>query len=678
VNLRRSPAARRAEEPTDGPPVSLPPPAAPADLGDRPPAKEFDYRPALDGLRAVAVIAVIAYHLDRAEGGFLGVDLFFVLSGYLITGLLVAEFQRAGRIAIPEFWARRVRRLYPALLLAVAAVLAYAAFVATPLEQWSLRSDAISSLFYFANWHFIFADQSYFAQFADPSPLRHFWSLAIEEQFYLVWPAALAGLLWLRRGRVGLLVGVIIVGAIASIAVQALLWNAADPSRAYYSTFARAHELLIGALLAVYLQQRGEVRRPRLTIIVTAAAAVAVIVAFAVASDTAGSYYHGGSVLFCLAVAALIAGVEQRGANPIRDALSVAPARYVGRISYSLYLWHWPVILWVTTARVGLSGVALDGLQLVLMFALASASTLFVEEPIRRPGTLRRWLVPRRLALLLPAVSACMVAATFVATRNAESAPGDEYVTVTTPGKRPLTKVPSSVPVAAVFGDSIPRALEPALAAAAERRRWVLVNAAVDGCGIADDVVWANETGDVAYWQDICETVAYPDERQVITQYDPDVVIWYSNTENSEFLVDGAVVQPDTPEHESNLRVAMEAAHDHLTAGGAKLVLVGVAPHSPPLRGCEDAQGVDQCANVEDFNATLPYVNAQLKWLAERHSDTTLISLVDLFCPSGPPCPSEIDGLTVRPDGTHFSDGFAPLIANALLARTASTVPPGG
>ncbi|MEO7198003.1 MAG: acyltransferase family protein [Solirubrobacterales bacterium] len=635
----------------------------------------FFYRPALDGLRALAVVAVIGYHLDYgiAKGGFLGVDLFFVLSGYLITSLLVAECTTRGRISISSFWARRVRRLLPGLIPPLLAVLLYAAVVADPLTQWSLRLDAFASLFYFANWHFIFSDQSYFAQYADPSPLRHFWSLAIEEQFYLVWPGLVAVLLWLGRPRVRFLAAAALLGTFASVAAMALLWSANDPSPAYYSTFSRAHELLVGALLALLLSRnatRAAASRMRgwSPAVVGISASLAVLLAFGIANDQTSAYYYGGSMAFCLAVALLIAAVERPGLNPVRDALSVSPARYVGRISYSLYLWHWPVIIWLNEDRVPLSGAALDGLRIAVMVSLAALSTHLLEEPIRR-GEIRDYLTPRRLVFAVPALSGLVVLAIIGATRGAQSPESATYVTVTAPAGVADSKSSGDPPVIALFGDSVPRLLEPALTTVAESGRSIVINAAVTGCAVTEGLQ-ADTSGEVVPWQQTCETTAWPNQARVIDRYNPDVVVWYSATENTPRIIDGESFPPGTAAHREDLRAALEVAYERLTARGATLIVVRVPLHGIPPEGCESLEQSERCATDEAANATVPYINAQLEWLANRHSaDTRLISLDDVFCPSGSPCPSEIDGLPVRPDGSHFSPEFAPQVARALLDR---------
>ena len=214
---------------------------------------EEEYRPALDGLRAIAVLSVIAYHFGYTwlPGGFLGVDIFFVLSGYLITSLLVREYEATRRIKLGEFWARRARRLLPALLLLLVSVSLWVYWYA-PVETWmARRRDLLWTLFYGANWHFIETSQDYFAKYTGTSPLLHTWSLAIEEQFYFLWPLAFFAMARVVRSRRWVMVAVCIVAAIASATRMATLYGSAGLSRAYYGTDGRAQELLVGVALAL-------------------------------------------------------------------------------------------------------------------------------------------------------------------------------------------------------------------------------------------------------------------------------------------------------------------------------------------------------------------------------------------------------------------------------------------
>src|SRR5580698_11119409 len=232
------------------------------DTAATPTAVTGRHLPALNGLRALAVVGVVAYHLQLgwASGGYLGVDLFFVLSGFLISTLLLEEWNRSGRVDLGAFWARRAKRLLPALFLVVAALALYLIFNgifggpgANGLVDLSgLRGDAIWTLLYANNWHLIYAHQSYFAQFSTPSPLQHTWSLAIEEQFYLVWPLVLLLLLRFAR-RSWRTAGVILtvsLGLLSSILMAVLFHPGVDPSRIYYGTDTRLFDLMAGATVA--------------------------------------------------------------------------------------------------------------------------------------------------------------------------------------------------------------------------------------------------------------------------------------------------------------------------------------------------------------------------------------------------------------------------------------------
>ena len=242
-------------------------------------ARRARYVPALDGLRALAILAVLAFHggMPWATGGFLGVDAFFVLSGYLITSLLLAEWEQSGRIDLPSFWKRRARRLLPALLLMVAAITLGARTLLPAEELRLLRGDGLAALFYVANWRMILRGGDYFAQTASPSPLEHTWSLGIEEQFYLAWPLLVAALLvgtvaaGARRAALRRATLLCAIGVAVSTVLLAALYRAEDPGRAYYGTDTRGASLLIGAGLAILLARHwtraarnrpGRYRRP--------------------------------------------------------------------------------------------------------------------------------------------------------------------------------------------------------------------------------------------------------------------------------------------------------------------------------------------------------------------------------------------------------------------------------
>jgi peptidoglycan/LPS O-acetylase OafA/YrhL len=345
--------------------------------------------PGIDALRAVAVLAVFGYHagLRWMPGGFLGVDVFFVISGYLITSLLLAEYRRGGHIRVGRFWARRARRLLPAVGVLVAVTMVVAAIV-EPDRVGQLRGDAVSSLFYFANWHFIFEHQSYFDQFQRPSLFRHLWSLSVEEQFYLFWPLAFAAGMKLF-GRRRLIFGVL-AGALASVALAWILFNPDDASRVYYGTDTHAVGLLGGVALALAWSpwdlRRGIPGRwtgPILDTVGVLALAYLVL-AFLRVHDYDLALFHGGYVWLALFTALLI-GVLAHPAARLGGLLAQPPMTWLGLRSYSFFLWHWPVLALTRPGiDVSLPRGILIPLQLLATLALAELSYRYVETPFRR------------------------------------------------------------------------------------------------------------------------------------------------------------------------------------------------------------------------------------------------------------------------------------------------------
>jgi len=354
------------------------------------------YLPGLDGLRAVAVMAVLLYHGEVAqlEGGFLGVEVFFVISGYLITALLLAERKNSGSIDLGRFWIRRARRLLPALflLLAVTAVLAV---VFLPDEVASLRGDIVSAFAYVANWNFIFTAKSYFEQTGRPSLVKHLWSLAVEEQFYLIWPVLFT--VGMRKlGRKGLLYAVL-AGAVLSTVLMAVLFDPnGDPSRVYYGTDTRAAGLLVGVALAfVWSPWRLHRNITRSAVVVLDAAGAVGLVLLGLMLMNTGEFesalYRGGFLRLSLVTALVIAVVVHPAAH-LGSLLGIRPLRWIGLRSYGIYLWHWPVFqLTRPELDVSLSGFPLLALRLVLTFAIAEASFRFVEMPVRTGALGRRW-----------------------------------------------------------------------------------------------------------------------------------------------------------------------------------------------------------------------------------------------------------------------------------------------
>jgi len=361
------------------------------------------YRPALDGLRALAVIAVFAYHAEGgwARAGFLGVDVFFVLSGYLITALLLAERRREGRIDLRRFWLRRARRLLPAVLVMLAAV-AVAVPLLAPDQASRIRADLLAALGYVSNWWLIVGEQSYFEAAGRPPLLQHLWSLAVEEQFYLLWPPVLA--LAVRHRPHRRMVKPLLVAAAASAVLMAVLFRPyADPSRVYYGTDTRAVALLLGAALAAATtrwQLVDQLRRAGRGIL--EAAGILGLAGLGWAIATVNEFdpwlYRGGFTAVAVAAAGVVAASARPGPPLLLGrVLGARPLVWIGRRSYGIYLWFWPVLM-VTRPDldVPVHGAPLLALRAALTVALAALSYRFVELPARRGALGRVWADVKR------------------------------------------------------------------------------------------------------------------------------------------------------------------------------------------------------------------------------------------------------------------------------------------
>ena len=374
------------------------------------------YRPGVDGIRALAVAAVLWFHLDRLPGGNLGVDAFFVVSGWLITWKLLAQADRDGRIALVPFWSARVRRLLPASLAVLAAIA-----IAWPLagiDVPSLRRDLLFAAGWASNWGTISGGGDYWARFGEPSPVTHFWSLAIEEQFYLVWPLVLAVVvLTVRRHRV--VVGAIsLAAAVASVVVMQLVYDPTDPTATYMNTFARAHSLLVGAAAAAFTvtladgRLRGGAIARRLAP-VGAVGALAIVAAVSAAGARSRNdwMFAWGFPLFAVAMVPVVVAAADGAAERV---LAARPMRWVADRSYGLYLWHWPVFLLLTPDRLGVDDGALpralvDVLRVAVSVVLSDLSLRWLETPVRRRRRFRSWRAPVAAAGALTAVAVLAV-----------------------------------------------------------------------------------------------------------------------------------------------------------------------------------------------------------------------------------------------------------------------------
>ncbi|MET1247737.1 acyltransferase family protein [Sporolactobacillus sp. STCC-11] len=348
------------------------------------------YMGGLDGLRALSVLAVIAYHMNLpwAGGGFLGVGIFFVLSGYLITDLLIQEWNDTHTINLINFWTRRAKRLLPAMISVVIVVICYVLVFHRSLlqETWM---DARAALFYFSNWWSIFHQQSYFDSFANPSLLKHFWSLAVEEQFYLIWPLLVLLVLRLSKSVKLLYVMTLLLAATSIIGMGLLYQSGTDPSRVYYGTDTRAFALLFGAILACiwpsqHLSAKGNKAVGIFLDSVGTLALIFLLLCLSYVNQFEEFLYSGGLALFSLVAVVLISALAHPS-TLLGKWLGIKPLRWIGARSYGMYLWHYPIIQLTTPAAQANEIQPLRiAIQLTLIVVVSALSYHFIEDPIRR------------------------------------------------------------------------------------------------------------------------------------------------------------------------------------------------------------------------------------------------------------------------------------------------------
>jgi peptidoglycan/LPS O-acetylase OafA/YrhL len=630
-----------------------------------PSTPSIPYQPALDGLRGVAVLAVLAYHGGATwmRGGFLGVDLFFVLSGYLITTLLLVEWGRHGRIDLRAFWVRRARRLLPALALVLVGIAVYAVAVAKASQLERIRDDGLAAIGYVANWRFVLSDQSYFEQFAVPSPFRHMWSLAIEEQFYLLWPFLVLALVrW--RPKLRLVIHIFVIGSLASAALMAALYTSgSDPSRVYYGTDTRAQALLAGAALAAVLlrqrTRRGAPPRSAPWVRAGLVGSVVLLVMLVATRDTSEWMYRGGYLVAAVAGALVIAAAVQPRRNLLRSALSPAPLRAVGRVSYGLYLWHWPVYLTMTEDRTGLGGTALLVARIAVSAGFAVASYALVEVPVRR-GEWR--LTARRAVVVVPGVAAAF-AVLFVLVPVVRGVPDDRAVAAagvatTAPG------TPAPVPARVlVVGDSVAKTLGDGFDRGSHAAGVELFNRGQLACGLAQRAV-IEHGGRSAATEPACDD--WPAQwRGFVAETSPVVsIVVFDVFVVQDLEVDGAKLAFGTRKSDRYLLGQLDRGVDILRAGGSKVVLL-TAPynHRPEVVGQPSQWDEDDPARIDHWNALLA------RYVKDRaDAEVAVVDLNAYLSPDGR-YTNTLHGVELRYDGVHFHPDAAELIFQWLLPQ---------
>ncbi len=640
------------------------------------------FRPDVQGLRAVAVVLVVLFHanIPGLRGGYVGVDVFFVISGFVITGVLLRERDRAGSTSLLHFYTRRIRRILPAASLVIIASVVAAYVLLGSVSGNQNAIDARWASVFLINIHFAATGTNYLASQMPPSVLQNYWSLAVEEQFYLVYPALIlvvAGISLrssLRR-RIGWVLGV----AIAASFVWSIVQTSNNPTAAFFSPLPRVWELALGGLVAV-----SAIQLRRLPAAVAGGLSWLGLGGILLASVafSAATPYPGWRVALPVCGAALvIAGGTVNPAHGVERLLGLRPFQWMGLISFSLYLWHWP-ILQIATQRRGVATLPTwDNVFLLLgSVVLAALTYRIIENPVRHS----RFLVSRRWASLV--LGLCLVAATLtVATVELNQHPGgalaDNGLTgavmgdaCPSPSSHEVKTLMGTGPGTShqivarvmVVGDSTACTMLPGLEAVAAPAGVEIENAAVVGCGVVSGEIAPDYTNgvNVNVLSSKCSAAASTQFRRALRSGSPNVVLWGSSWEREGLVVGhGAqrkVLDPGSAQWYSVLTQRMSERLKEFTATGATVVMLSQAPFVPVGAHVKDSPSSDK-----DFAR----LNALMTGIASHTANVKVVDVADRICPSGPPCPLIVDSVWVRGDGAHYTDEGSLWVARWLLPR---------
>ena len=587
-------------------------------------------------MRGLALLGVLFFHAGGAlPGGYLGVDLFFVLSGYLITSLLLAEHGDTGRVALGPFWIRRARRLFPALLSIMPAIAIYARYFAKPAELQGLRGDALATLGYVANWRAIFSHKSNWQLFASPSPLEHTWSLCIEEQFYVVWPLVVALVLRSRAKRSILALSLALT--VLSILATLLLFDPAKTSRVYLGTDTRAAGILAGAALAALFSpsttfQPKTVKRLD---VLGVLCALGLAVAWWKLQGSSWFLYHGGFWLTEAGALVLILCAVSGSRSFVARALSIRPLTWLGTISYGVYLWHWPVNVFLTAERVHLRGFWLHVIQFAITFAISIVSYRFLEQPIRTRG------IPfGRPVYMVPAAIALSV---FLVVRGTHARPippgmpGSQSLDGLAGGFEP-TFEPARFRIV-LLGDSTANSLG-----------WGLRG--VRQPGLAVDLL--GQDGCTMLALDMCWTT----ERAKALDADA-VLVFLGGAFLHGLTLEGDWRKSCYPGWDSKFESNLGQRLSELKGGKGRLWAVTL-PY--PLGEYDTA----------DFRAEVDCINKSIRKSVAAVPGTDILELGEHLCPGGT-CQRELNGITIRPDGVHYTIEGAAKVSRWVLLEVQKT-----
>jgi peptidoglycan/LPS O-acetylase OafA/YrhL len=638
----------------------------------------FGHHRSLDGLRGIAVLAVVLYHFapQQFPGGFLGVDVFFVLSGFLITSLLLIEFGANSSFSLKGFWSRRARRLLPAAIACIVVAVAVSWWLEPASSRSAMRTQSLASLFYVNNWSAIASGSSYEGQFGSDTPLAHFWSLAIEEQFYILFPLIVVALILIVRRRSSgaaqslarpLLV-LATVGAVVSASLMANLHVAdTDPSRVYFGSDTRVHALLIGvglACLNILIPRPSAAESSRIAVLAGAVALLALACAFVIVDFHQNWLYEGGLVAIAILTAALIWLAVRHERHPVTRVLRHRWLVQFGLVSYGLYLWHWPVRVFVTTARTGLEGFALFGTRVLVTAVATVLSLVLIERPFRRGSTQskhRASLSRRQFSLagasLTGAAAICLMLTIPLTPEGASSRSAPPPVEVT--GSKPIRVL--------LLGDSVAWTLGGGELAFPAPETYVspfptdritLWNQARFGLSLQRFPKRRN--GVVNEDCPTCEP--RNDWGSAIEQFHPDLVVFSAVLwDTYDVRINGAWIKFGSPEFNAAYLGQLESLRSEIEANGSRLVLM-----IQPRPGNYPA---DWSREYTADSRTFPQLAALQRQFAAEHPDVSIIDLDAELCPDGT-CRSVDDtGKVLRADGIHFTTEGATAMSRYLTTK---------
>ncbi len=673
-----------------------PSPVAGGEAGTPPGDRRF--RPDVQGLRAIAILLAIVYHanIQPFSGGYVGIEVFFVISGFVITGLLLREHEKTGRTSLRSFYGRRARRIIPmaTLVIIVTVIVTYHSLGTLVGHETAL--DGAWSAVFLANVHFQATDTNYLLSQAPPSPLLNYWSLGVEEQFYIVYPALFLFMGWwaqrARRGSFRLRLTVVLLVVIVASYSYSIVFTASNAQSAYFSLLVRSWELALGGLIAVYSP---ELRRiPEAWAAVASWVGLAVILVTSVTLTPASEYPGALVAIPTLAAGLVIAAGASAPKWGVEVLLRRQPFPFLALISFSLYLWHWP-ILEIAAQRRGVATLPAwdDVLLLVGAGVLATLTYRFIEDPVRHA----KFLVRRKWASLL--MGLCLIIATLAVTTYEQRRPTVDLgpIAQATSGSDCRSPSPSAVAKlrstsassssatdskselksVVVVGDSTACSLLIGLQAVGPSYGMQFENGAVIGCGIVSGVIAPDYLygHNVVAYTTLCQGQANQAESAAIEHYHPSLILWGSTDERSSIVVSTAhgnkTLASGSPEWESVMLQRMNTRVKKFLSTGARVVLLLEPPGVHPAVHTRDADDEDYAQ-----------MNALLKKVAAKHPhQVAVVDLAPRVCPLGPPCQAIVPAFnpnptsvtqTVRPDGSHYLPNGSLWVAQWLVPRIAA------